>query len=143
MTCDEYRHLLNASLDASSEPPTSDEVRQHAATCSGCRAYTEFFLQLDRELKEIPRVAVPQQLLETLRSIVPSTGASPPKLSWKPELQRAAVLILPALIASILGFLLSELAQTLIQFGIMLTGCTALAITLLSQRILGTAEEWT
>lgn len=141
MTCDEYRQLLNASLDASSEPPTSDEVRQHAATCAGCRAYTEFFLRLDRQLKAIPRVAVPPELLEAIRSIGKRASAAPPELSWKPELQRAAVLVVPALIASILGFHLSGPAQIVIEFAIMLAGFTALAISLLRQRILGTASE--
>ena len=110
MTCEVYREQFNRALDGGTQEHPSEEMIQHAHTCTGCREYTSSMLALHTGLSSLPMEQPSRKLLLEISSIGRVEDTAGRTLDWKPEIRRAFVFILPLLLIVILRWFRADWA---------------------------------
>jgi hypothetical protein len=136
MTCKQFQENLGKSLLRKTVPVLSEDMQAHVATCGECQAYQSSLLAVHVSLFEIPRQLLPEGLAERLKSIDRLPEEHPVRLSWKPDVQRAAALLSPALVMILAPWLFNS-TGVLIQFVVLTLGFTILMSNILKPIFVG------
>jgi predicted anti-sigma-YlaC factor YlaD len=142
MNCEQFRINLNSTLDVRSSILLTEEMKQHSETCADCRQYETSILLLHEELLRIPRLQPSKALLHQLHSIPSEQGVRDHTISWKPELQQAAILAIPAFIAVMCRWLFNGIG-IFVELGVVTLGLSLLILNLMKPAILGKYSELT
>jgi len=142
MNCEQFRINLNSTLDVRSSILLTEEMKQHSETCVDCRQYETSMLLLHGELFRIPRLQPSNALLHQLNSIPSEQSVRIHLLSWKPELQQAAIFAVPVFIAVLCRWLFDDVGM-FVDLGVVTIGLSLLILHLMRPLILGKYSEIT
>jgi len=136
MNCEQFRSDINRAMDAHSLALLTEEMQKHSETCVDCYLYETSMRALRAELLQIPRLQPSKALLHQLHSIPSEQGVRDHSLSWKPELQQAAILAVPAFIAVLCRWLFNGIG-IFVELGVVTIGLSLLILNLMKPAILG------
>jgi anti-sigma factor (TIGR02949 family) len=68
LPCDEILDLLEPYVDGDLPPETADQLRVHLETCRSCAAELALAEKIQRELRALPQLDCPPEILERVRS---------------------------------------------------------------------------
>jgi hypothetical protein len=139
MKCGEFRLLVQGELDQIGDGALSAALRDHADTCIQCAAFFESLTAVHSDLRDLPRVAPPAELMAALRRIDKPVYV-PMKLSWGPDIRLAAALVAPVLLPYAAQALSFTLLQQILEMSILSLGVTLFGIAVLKPSFLGGPE---
>ena len=102
MTCEEFKAAYNTYLDGALSEGEARLLAAHPQQCQGCAAYRDSFASLDADLRRLPTVAIPAQLVRNLEQLPHLSKPGENLAAWRPELLRVAFLGLPAIVAFVI-----------------------------------------
>ena len=73
MTCDELRAYLNSTLADEREPTRMEQMQCHAQECSACAAFIAELSCLEQQLRELPAISAPSDLMAQVMQRVKHT----------------------------------------------------------------------
>ena len=103
----------------------------HAEGCTMCAGMRDALMSLDRDLRQLPEVHMPQHLFQTLERIPRTRTAAQRSLTWKPELIRATVYAVAGIAASLLFGHLQREPQMIGQMVLAFTGIFVFTMSVL------------
>lgn len=139
MTCAEFRERCHTVIDAGTPELADEEMLAHAGTCQECPEFFRGLIAVEEGLRQIPRLAVPAPLLDSLRQI--GRPQAPPAHDWRPDAAWAARYLIPGLILWGTQWLLPEGARPLLLAAITFIGVFTLVTSILRPRILGSPDR--
>lgn len=131
MTCEEFRRAYNSYLDGLLGEGEARLLGDHATQCQGCAAYRSAFASLDEDLRRLPELEIPLQLVETLKNAPPFSNPGETRAAWTPELLRVLSYGIGAVIAFIAFGELPALFQALGNVLLAFTGTLVFLLSIL------------
>ena len=96
MNCEEFRERVHLLFDEGKVEITDAEVMAHVGACQECAEFHRALLTIDAGLRQVSVLPVPDALVHSLREIgTPHVHPSP---GWKPDIERAAVYLVPGIL---------------------------------------------
>lgn len=141
MTCKDFRDRFHHHLTVARDTALPEDTQLHVTTCPQCESYVQLHLVLQQELRRIPRIQPSQKFVTSLKAIGEHFEEQRLNISWKPDLQHAALLLLPALLPLLVHTLSLPALQGSIDFGVKILGFTVLATTIFKPVILGILHD--
>ena len=129
MTCEEFRRSYNSFLDGVLNEGESRLLVEHAGQCQGCAAYRDAFASLDEDLRRLPELPIPLELVRKLEDLPYRSRPGEARAPWKPEILRALSFAIPAIVAFVA---FGELPETFQAAGNILLAFTGTLVFLLS-----------
>ncbi len=137
MTCNEFRTEFEKTLDNRVVHTPTPAQQEHLHTCTACRGYTQSMNSLYEQLRNIPRMEIPESLLSKIQSIPECEKFLNNRLTWKKDILRAVMYILPGFLVYIVGITASPTISDIAMNLLLLISLIVVAMNIMKRPILG------
>ncbi len=138
MNCEEFRERVHLMIDRRNPALNDVEMAAHVGRCMECAGFHHALLAIDAGLRQVPVLPVPGSLVQSLREIgTPQVRPSP---GWKPDIERAAMYLVPGLLLWTVQWAFPESARPCLLAVMTFIGTFMLMTSILRPRILGSGR---
>jgi hypothetical protein len=135
MNCDEFRERFHLLVDQGRDEVTDGLMIAHMESCPACWDFRKELSAVDAGLRRLPVVKIPDSLVESLLTM--GQPEPRPGISWRPDIERAAVYLLPGILLWCVQWAFPESVRPWFLGAIVFLGGFTLVTSVLRPRVLG------
>jgi|GEM_PF-2841185 len=135
MNCEEFRERIQLLFDEGEVELKDADMLAHIGICQVCAEFRDELRTIDATLRRIPFEPIPASLVLSLRQIAEPRALPSP--GWKPDVERAAMYLIPGLLLWSSQWALPANARPYLLALITFIGTFTLLTSIFRPRILG------